>query len=167
MTILSPPLFIFVGHSNAGKTTFVEKLIPELVRRGRRVATIKHAHHKVELDTEGKDSWRYKRAGAALSMLVTTSALQIVADAQTGREPHELAARFLGEADMVLAEGFSHAPGPKIEVLRRAGGRPPRCVPDDGLIALVSDCPEIFPELPHFGLDDVAGVAGFLLGRTP
>ena len=164
---MTPPVFIFVGHSNAGKTTFVEKLIPELTRRGRRVATIKHAHHKVELDTEGKDSWRYKRAGAAMSMLVTTSALQLVADAAERREPSQLAGRFLGEADVVLAEGFSHADGPKIEVLRRASGKPPRCEVGDGLIAIVTDCDEVYPELPHFALDDASGVADFLLRRAP
>lgn len=161
-----PPLFIFVGHSNAGKTTFVEKLLPALTRRGRRVATIKHAHHQVELDTPGKDSWRYKNAGAALSMLVTQSALQLVADAVEEREPKQLAKRFLGEADLVLAEGFSRAEGTKIEVLRRDCGKPARCAPADGLIALVTDCPDIYPELPHFALDDVDGVADFLLQRA-
>ena len=162
----TPPVFIFVGHSNAGKTTLVEKLLPELTRRGRRVATIKHAHHKVELDTEGKDSWRYKNAGAVMSMLVTTTALQLVADAVDRREPQQLAERFLGEADLVLAEGFSHAAGPKVEVLRRACGKPPRCVIADGLVAIVTDCAEVYPELPHFALDDVAGLADFLLRRA-
>ena len=100
---MTPPVFIFVGHSGSGKTTFVEKLLPELVARGLNVATIKHAHHKVELDQEGKDSWRYKNAGASMSMLVTTSALQLVADATEGRDPQQLAERFLGEADLVLA----------------------------------------------------------------
>ena len=159
----SPELFIFVGHSNAGKTTFVEQLMAELTRRGRRVAAIKHAHHAVELDTAGKDSWRYKQAGAVMSMLVTRDALQLVADATDRREPQQLAARFLGEADLVLAEGFSHAAGPKIEVLRRACGKPPRCQLEDGLIALVTDCEEAHPSLPHFALDDVAGVADFVL----
>ncbi len=162
---MTPPLFIFVGHSNSGKTTLVEKLLPELTRRGKRVATIKHAHHKVELDNEGKDSWRYKQAGAVMSMLVTTTALQLVADAVERREPQQLAERFLGEADLVLAEGFSHAPGPKIEIMRRACGKPPRCGIEDGLIAIVTDCPEVFPELPHFALDDVAGLADFILAR--
>ena len=159
----SPELFIFVGHSNAGKTTFVEQLLAELTRRGRRVAAIKHAHHAVELDTAGKDSWRYKQAGAVMSMLVTRDALQLVADATDQREPQQLAARFLGEADLVLAEGFSHAAGLKIEVLRRACGKPPRCQLEDGLIALVTDCEEAHPSLPHFALDDVAGVADFVL----
>ena len=163
---MTPPLFIFVGHSNSGKTTLVEKLLPELTRRGKRVATIKHAHHKVELDNEGKDSWRYKQAGAVMSMLVTTTALQLVADAVERREPQQLAERFLGEADLVLAEGFSHAPGPKIEIMRRACGKPPRCALEDGLIAIVTDCPEIYPELPHFALDDLAGLAEFLLRHS-
>ena len=158
-----PPLFIFVGHSNSGKTTLVEKLLVELKACNLKVATIKHAHHTVELDTEGKDSWRYKQAGAAISMLVTHSALQLVADAVDRREPLQLAERFLGEVDLVLAEGFSHAPGPKIEVLRRTVGKPPRCALADGLIAMVTDCPEIYPELPHFGLDETAALADFLL----
>ena len=101
-----------------------------------------------------------------MSMLVTTSALQLVADATEGRDPQQLAERFLGEADLVLAEGFSLSPGDKIEILRRACGKPPRCTPEDGVIALVSDMDEVFPELPHFALDDVVGLADFLLRRN-
>ena len=162
---MTPQVFIFVGHSGSGKTTLVEKLLPELSARGLRLATIKHAHHKVELDKEGKDSWRYKKAGAALSMLVTSNELQLVADAVDRREPAQLAARFLGEADMVLAEGFSLAPGEKIEILRRACGKPPRCSIEDGLIAIVTDMDEIYPQLPHFALDNIAGLSDFLLAR--
>ena len=66
-------------------------------------------------------------------------------------------------ADMVLAEGFSLAPGDKIEILRRECGKPPRCTIADGLIAIVTDMDEVYPELPHFALDDVAGLADFLL----
>ena len=160
---MKPTVFIFVGHSGSGKTTLIEKLLPELTRRGLCVATIKHAHHKVALDKEGKDSWRYKQAGAVMSMLVTTNELQLVADAVERREPAQLAERFLGEADLVLAEGFSHAPGVKIEILRRECGKPARCAVEDGLIAIVTDMDEIYPQLPHFALDDVVGLVNFLL----
>lgn len=163
---MTPPVFIFVGHSGSGKTTLIEKLIPELAKRGLRVATIKHAHHKVQLDTPGKDSYRYKHAGAAMSMLVTANELQLVADAVDRREPAQLAQRFLGEADLVLAEGFSHAAGVKIEVLRRECGKPPRCAIEDDLIAMVSDVAEAHPQLPHFALDDVNGIVGFILQRA-
>ena len=61
------------------------------------------------------------------------------------------------------AEGFSLAPGVKIEILRRACGQPPRCAIDDGLIAIVTDMDEVYPQLPHFALDDIAGLAVFLL----
>ena len=158
-----PRVISIVGHSGAGKTTLVEKLIRELSSRGLQVATIKHAHHKVELDTPGKDSYRYKEAGATMSLLLTRDALQLVADAKDNREPEQLAQRYMGDADIVLAEGFSHAPGAKIEVLRRACEKPPRCAIDDGLIAIVTDMDEVYPELPHFGLEDIKGIAQFLL----
>ncbi len=158
-------VFTVVGHSGSGKTTLVEKLLPELCSRGLRVATIKHAHHKVVLDTPGKDSFRYKQAGAVMSMLVTSNELQLVADAVDRRDPEQLAQRFLGEADLVLAEGFSHSPGAKIEVLRRENGKPPRCAIEDGLIAIVTDMHEVYPQLPHFGLEDIAGIAQFILDR--
>jgi molybdopterin-guanine dinucleotide biosynthesis adapter protein len=156
-------LISFVGHSGSGKTTLIEKLLREFNGRGMRVATIKHAHHKVVLDTPGKDSWRYKQAGAAMSMLVTTNELQLVANAVDRREPEQLARRFLGEADLVLAEGFSHAPGAKIEVLRRECSAAPRCSIEDGLIAMVTDVDGVYPQLPHFALDDIKGIARFIL----
>ena len=162
-----PNVFIFVGHSGSGKTTLIEKLLSELSGRGLRVATIKHAHHKVVLDTPGKDSWRYKQAGAVMSMLVTSSELQLVADAVDRREPEQLAQRFLGEADMVLAEGFSHASGVKIEVLRRECSEAPRCAIEDGLIAMVTDIDAVHAQLPHFALDDINGIAQFMLDNSP
>ena len=161
----SPKVFSIVGHSGSGKTTLVEKLIRELSTRGLHVATIKHAHHKVVLDTPGKDSYRYKEAGAVMSMLVTTNELQLVADATDRRDPEQLAQRFLGEADMVLAEGFSLCATPKIEVLRRECAKPPRCAIEDGLIAIVTDMDEVYPQLPHFGLEDIAGIVQFILER--
>ncbi len=162
---MKPPVVSIVGHSGAGKTTLVEKLVREFTSRGLRIATIKHAHHKVELDTPGKDSYRYKEAGAVMSMLLTRDALQVVADAKEEREPEQLAQRFLGEADLVLAEGFSLAPGAKIEVFRRVCDKPPRCAIEDGLIAIVTDMDEVYPRLPHFGLEDVDGIVDFILRR--
>ena len=66
----------------------------------------------------------------------------------------------------MLAEGFSHAPGAKIEVLRRACDKPPRCAIEDGLIAIVTDMDEVYPQLPHFGLEDVGGIVDFILHRA-
>ena len=155
-----------VGHSGSGKTTLIEKLIRELTLLGLRVATIKHAHHTVQLDTPGKDSWRYTQAGAAVSMLVTGQGVQLIATQIDEREPLQLAKRFFGDADLVLAEGFSNASGAKIEVLRSACSATPRCLVGDGLIALVTDIDEAYPQLPHFGLNDISGIVEFILQRT-
>ena len=65
------PIVSIVGRSNTGKTTLIEKLIPELRRRGYRVATIKHNIHGFDIDHEGKDSWRHKKAGARLTVIAS------------------------------------------------------------------------------------------------
>lgn len=162
----TPSVISIVGHSGSGKTTLIEKLLHELTRRGLRAATIKHAHHTVQLDTPGKDSWRYTQAGAAMSMLVTGEGVQLITNAIADRTPQALAQQFMGEMDIVLAEGFSHAPGPKIEVLRRAHSTTPRCTLEEGVIALVTDVEEAHPQLPHFGLEDVDGIIDFILQQA-
>ena len=158
-------LISIVGHSGSGKTTLIERLIPALTQRGLRVATLKHAHHNVQLDTPGKDSWRYTQAGAARSLLVTQSGVQMIDTQVEDRSPQALAQQFMAGMDLVLAEGFSHAPGAKIEVLRRAHSTTPRCTVEEGVIALVTDVAEAHPQLPHLALDDIAGIADFILQR--
>ncbi len=153
-----------VGHSGSGKTTLIEKLLPLLNAAGLRVATIKHTHHRVPLDTPGKDSWRFKQAGAVASMLVTPKAVQLVADAEAPHDPVQLAQRYLGDADLVLAESFSDADCAKIEVLRATCSSTPRC--NDGLIAMVTDVATAHPQLPHFALDDVENIARFILSQV-
>ena len=155
----------FVGHSGSGKTTLLEKLVLELTRRGLRVATIKHAHHTVQFDTQGKDSWRYTQAGAMVSMLVSGDSVQLVATGVAECEPQQLAKRFSNEADLVLVEGFSQLNGAKIEVLRRACSAVSRCDVAEGLIALVTDVDEAHTQLPHFGFEDISGIIEFILHR--
>jgi molybdopterin-guanine dinucleotide biosynthesis protein B len=157
-------LLSIVGHSGSGKTTLIEKLLPVLNAAGLKVATIKHTHHQVPLDTPGKDSWRFKQAGAVASMLVTPQALQLVADMPAPHDPLLLAQRYFSEVDLVLAESFSEANCPKIEVLRAACSTVPRC--GEGLSALVTDVAEVHAHLPHFALDDVDGIAQFILAQV-
>jgi molybdopterin-guanine dinucleotide biosynthesis protein B len=159
-----PRLIQIVGHSGSGKTTLIEKLLPVLNAAGLKVATIKHTHHQVPLDTPGKDSWRFKQAGAVASMLVTPQALQLVADILELHDPVLLAQRYFSDVDLVLAESFSDATCPKIEVLRAACSSMPRS--SEGLIALVTDVATVHPHLPHFALDDVAGIAKFILAQV-
>ncbi|MBL6613758.1 MAG: molybdopterin-guanine dinucleotide biosynthesis protein B, partial [Reyranella sp.] len=106
------------GWKNAGKTTLVERLVAELVRRGLRVNTVKHAHHSVDVDQPGRDSWRHRQAGATEVAVVGGHRYAIMREQE---EPTlaEVLAR-LSPADVVVIEGYKREPHPKIEV--RAGG---------------------------------------------
>lgn len=158
-----PRLLVVAGFSGAGKTTLMEKLIPALTRRGLRVGAIKHHHGGLEMDREGKDSWRHKRAGAAAAMLAAPGALGLVADADGDPEPEALLGYFPG-LDIVLAEGYKRSRAAKIEVWRAASGQPRACLGDETLIALVTDGPAE-GATPAFGLDEADALADFLIGK--
>jgi molybdopterin-guanine dinucleotide biosynthesis protein B len=151
-----------VGHSGSGKTTLIEKLLPVLNKAGLRIATIKHTHHHVALDSSGKDSWRHKQAGAAASMLLTPMGMQLVTDAIEYSQLEPFAQRYFFDMDLVLAEGFSQTACAKIEVLRAACSSVARCTAEDGLIAMVTDVETSMMRLPHFSLNDVADIARFV-----
>ena len=88
------PIVSIVGKSNSGKTTLIEKIIAELVRRGYRVATIKHNRHGFDIDHEGKDSWRHKRAGARTTVIASPRRVAVVEDVERDYAIDELAARY-------------------------------------------------------------------------
>ena len=156
------PILSIVGRSNSGKTTLLEKLIRELVGRGRRVGTIKHHFHgPVTVDVPGKDSWRHRQAGARAAALSSPDTLFVVRDVTEEVSPEVLVHRAFHDLDLVLTEGFKTGPLPKIEVNRQAQEAPLLCGPDDCLVAVVADWATGAP-VPHFALDAVAPLADFI-----
>src|SRR5437016_2391063 len=101
-----PPIVCFVGRSNSGKATLIERLIPVLVREGYRIATIKHAGHGFDLDTEGKDSWRLKRAGAKTVIVTSKGSLAMFADVDEEVRVEELRERYVRDGGaLIIGEG--------------------------------------------------------------
>jgi len=157
-------VFGIAGFSGAGKTTLIERLIPEFARRGLRVSVIKHAHHGFDLDTPGKDSYRHRQAGASEVLMLSGSRWVLMHELRDAPEPtlaEQLA--ILSPCDLVLIEGFKAAPVPKVEVFRPAYGKPPLFPENPHVVAVVSDGPLDTP-LPVLPLDDPAPVADFILG---
>ena len=146
-----------IGRKNAGKTTLTVALAGELARRGRRVMTIKHAHHPLDVDRPGTDSWRHFHEGRADRVLIASPDLRVLFErTPDDYDPIGLARRYLDGADIVLAEGFKRAPLPRIEVFRReAADRPlydPQA-PDAGAwAAIVTDAYDFDAPVPvlHF-----------------
>ncbi|MDA8127033.1 MAG: molybdopterin-guanine dinucleotide biosynthesis protein B [Deltaproteobacteria bacterium] len=155
------PIVSIVGKSHSGKTTLIEKLIAELTRRGRRVATIKHNRHGFEIDHEGKDSWRHKRAGAVITVVASPERVAVIEDAPKDYEIAELRDRYIRDADLILVEGYKINPHPKIEVVRLELRQERLCGPADNLIALAGDR-QVTADVPWFDRDDVPGIADFI-----
>jgi len=162
---MSIPIICFVGRSNSGKTTLIERLIPELVQAGYRVATIKHAGHGFELDTEGKDSWRHKRAGASSVIVVSKGSLALFSDVPDEIKVEDLRDRFLDQhIDLVIAEGWKSEGYPKIVVIRDQVGEVP--VSPEGLLAVVSNKPMDLG-VPLIDPDDLASLAALITRHFP
>jgi molybdopterin-guanine dinucleotide biosynthesis protein B len=154
--------FGFAGYSGSGKTTLIEQLIPRFVKQGLRVSLIKHAHHAFDVDQPGKDSYRHRHAGAG-EVLVTSSRRWVLMHELRGEpEPtFEAQLEHLSPCDLLLVEGFKHAPIPKLEIWRAATGEGLLHPSDPHIVALASD-QDIETRLPRLDLNDVEGIAGFI-----
>jgi molybdopterin-guanine dinucleotide biosynthesis protein B len=142
-----PPIIAIVGFSDSGKTRLMVELIARLKRRGYRVASLKHCHDGFAFDVAGKDSWKHKRAGAQTSLMVGRSQVGLVVDLPTPLDLVALCTHFVHDTDIILAEGFSWEPVPKILVASRANFAEEKCSDDPHLIALVNaqNAPSRFP----------------------
>ena len=155
------PIVSIVGRSNTGKTTLIEKLIPELIRRGYRVATIKHNIHGFEIDHEGKDSWRHKMAGAQVTVIASPLRVAVVEDVNRDYALAELRDRYIRDVDIVLSEGYKKNPHPKIEVFRSELKHDPLCTKEDNLVAIVSDQP-VERGVPCLDINNVQGIVDLI-----
>jgi molybdopterin-guanine dinucleotide biosynthesis protein B len=156
-------IFGFAGWSGSGKTTLIEQLIPRFVKRGLRVSLIKHAHHTFDVDQPGKDSYRHRHAGAS-EILVTSSRRWVLMHELRGEpEPgFDQQLELLSPCDLLLVEGFKHAPIPKLEIWREETGEPLLHPNDPHIVAVASDR-RVETRLPRFDLNDCDGIEEFIL----
>lgn len=164
-----PPLIGFCAWSGTGKTTLIEQLIPLFTAQGVRVAVIKHTHHNFDIDQRGKDSYRFRAAGA--TQVVLASNQRIVSMLETPDQAEACLAGALAhieahQFDLIIVEGFKYEAFPKIELHRPALQKPLMYSDDASIIALATDTaftpPETNTSLPHLNLNNPREIVDFI-----
>lgn len=164
MTSGTHKIFGITGWKNSGKTTLTVKLVSELTRRGWKVSTIKHAHHDFDIDKEGTDSWRHRKAGAGEVAIVSDQRWALMHELADESEPtlNDIIARF-APCDLVLVEGYKREHHKKIETRRREGRSGERLTPNDpAIVAIASDYAITEEPIPVYDLDDITGLADLI-----
>ncbi|MFN4140597.1 molybdopterin-guanine dinucleotide biosynthesis protein B [Aestuariivirga sp.] len=155
------------GFKNAGKTTLVEKLVGELTRRGHRVSTVKHAHHSFDIDHEGRDSFRHRKAGASEVAVVSRHRWAIIHESRGGEEPtlDEVLGK-LAPCDLVIVEGYKRDSHDKIEVRNLGLSHPNLAGEDPTVVAIAANGTVSQAPVPVFDRDDVTALASFIERHT-
>jgi len=157
-------IFGLVGWSGSGKTTLMKKVLPECINRGLRVSTMKHTHHKVDIDQPGKDSYEHRRAGAHEVMLASSARWSLMHELRDEPEPDlNTLVQFMTPVDLLLVEGFKFQRHGKLEIYRASLGHDLLCLQDEHVVAVASD--DVLPNVsvPVFKLDDVSGIVDFII----
>ena len=159
-------VFGIAGYSGMGKTTLLERLVPELTSRGLVVSLIKHSHKAIEIDRPGKDSYRLREAGCSEVLLLGDGRWALMHELRGADEPPlaYLLSR-LQRCDLVLVEGFKEGDFPKLEVWRAAVGKPTLWPAWPGICGIASDTPAALPagDVARLELGDITGLADFVL----
>ena len=163
---MQPAIISIVSKKKSGKTTLLEKLIPELKRRGYRVGTVKHDTHGFDIDHEGKDTYRHKACGADAVMISCPWKLSLIKDTPEEMPLTQLVDRYLNDMDIVLTEGFRRANLPQVEVFRSAAhDRPLHSKGEkNSLVAVLSDRP-LDLGVPNLDINDYQALADLIEDR--
>ena len=156
-----------VGWSGSGKTSLVVQVLPILKEHGLRVSTMKHAHHRFDVDKPGKDSFRHREAGASEVLVVTSSRWVLMHESREEPEPSiESLIERMTPVDLLLIEGFKTHHHPKIEIYRQTEGKPLLCPEDPEIVAVASDVQLTDLEVPCLDLNDPGAVAEFIFTHS-
>ncbi len=160
-------VFGVVGWKNSGKTGLMERLVAEITGRGFTVSTIKHAHHRFDVDRPGKDSYRHRQAGAHEVLLAADGRWVLMHENRAAPPPPlEVLLQKMEPVDLVLIEGYKRDRHAKIEAHRRETGQPLIAPDDPTVVAVASNAAPEVPGRPVFDLDDTAGIADFVLNHV-
>ena len=160
-------VFGVVGWKNNGKTTLVERLISQLTSMGYKVSSVKHAHHNVDIDEPGRDSYRHRAAGAKQTLLATQHRWALMREHREQDTPKlEQLLPLFEPCDLVIVEGYKGAVHPKLEIVRHHNKEGLLADQMPNIVALVTDQPHLPSDLPQLDLNNIQQVTDFVLQHT-
>jgi len=167
-------IFGIAGRSGMGKTTLLERLVPEITARGLVVSIIKHSPKNIEIDRPGKDSYRLREAGCQEVLLMGGDRWALMHELRGAPEPSlDYLLDRMQHCDLVLIEGFKHGNFPKLEVWRASEDQATLWPDWPGIVAIASDKPprepgqaEVTPGLTYLDLSDLSSIAKFVLNNA-
>jgi molybdopterin-guanine dinucleotide biosynthesis adapter protein len=163
---MTPPVISIISKKRCGKTTLLEKLIPELIERGYRVGTVKHDTHGFDIDHEGKDTWRHKQCGASTVVISSPWKLSLIKDVAQEISLDHIVETYFADLDLVLTEGYLRAGKPQVEVVRSAAHTHSLHVKGaaNTLIAVMSDTP-VDLGVPNFDINAIDALSDLIVER--
>lgn len=167
-------IFGITGHSGMGKTTLLERLVPEISARGLVVSLIKHSHKQIDIDRPGKDSYRLRESGCKEVLLLGNDRWALMHELRGAPEPDlDYLLDRMQNCDLVLIEGFKRGNFSKLEVWRASVGMQTLWPDWPGIVAIASDTPPtsdlqrgVTPGLAQLDLADTATIANFVLAHA-
>jgi len=159
------PILGFAAYSGTGKTTLLEALLPKLTEAGLRIGMLKHAHHNFDVDKEGKDSYRLRKAGASQMLISSRNRFALMTETPEAESEFEyLLTRFdTDKLDVILVEGCKNIAFPKIELHREVVGKPWLYPSDDNIIAIAADSKVTGSALPQMNINDLDAISAFVV----
>lgn len=148
---------IVASCSNVGKTTLIEGLIKELRKRGYSLSTIKHDVHGFDMDKEGKDTWRHRKAGAEQVCISSRNRFAMIKEVEEELALDSIINDISG-TDFIIIEGYKKSNFRKIEVAREEKGRN-IITPRDKLIAVASDFDPLIDGVEWVDINDYKKLA--------
>lgn len=152
------PVLAFAAYSGTGKTTVIEKLVHVLKGKGLRLAVIKHDGHRFEIDHEGKDSWRFSKAGADITIIASAEKMAYIEQREVTLQQQ---IEMIHDVDLILVEGYKNENLPQIGIARKATGKG-FTADISRFIALITDI-EVDTKAPCFALDAIGEIAEFII----
>ena len=158
-------LGICAANSGSGKTFVIEKLIPELKKRGYSSSAIKHAHHNFDIDSPGKDSYRLRKSGAFQTLIFNNKRSALITEYTEESESLEkMIAQMDQGVDLIIVEGLRGGEFKKIEVYRPAHSKKKLFLQDEDVIAIVSD-EQFDASVPCLNLNNIEEISHFIISN--